>query len=59
MHARFALLLLAAISSACNEDAGEEAPRGTCSTENAVDDIDDGVVDDATAAQPAAPELSY
>jgi len=63
MHGRrLALLLLAAVAPACNEgDAGDDGQTSvdTCSTENVVDDIDDGVEAEATGAQAAPPELSY
>ena len=63
MHGhRFWLLLLATLASGCNDsDGGDEgqAAVDTCSTENVIDDIDDGVSDEATAAQAAPADLSY
>lgn len=60
MHGRrFALLLLAAVGSACNDGEDDQAPADTCSAENIVDDIDDGVDDEATGAQAAPTDLSY
>jgi hypothetical protein len=48
MHARrFTLLFLVAIAFACNDESGG-APDDTCSAENIVDDVDDGVEVDAT-----------
>ena len=48
MHPRrYTLLFLVAIAFACNDDAGG-ASGDTCSAENIVDDVDDGVEVDAT-----------
>ena len=59
MHGRFfAVLLFAVVGSACHDDENGEAPVDTCSAENVVDDIDDGIDGEATGGQ-AAPADSY
>ena len=56
---RLALLLLAAVGSACNDGDEGDTPVEACSAENVVDDIDDGVESEATGAQAAPADLSY
>lgn len=60
MHGRrFALLFLAALGSACNDAEDGDAPVDACSAENVVDDIDDGVEADATAARAERTDLAF
>jgi hypothetical protein len=60
MHGRrLALLLLAAVAFACNDAEEGDTPLDACSAENLVDDVDDGVEPEATAAQAAPADLSY
>lgn len=56
MHGRrLALLLLAALAPACNDDDGSESAVDTCSEEHVIDDIDDGV----EPAQAASTDPAY
>jgi hypothetical protein len=52
----FLLLCGAAAAAACEGDSGDDA--AACSTENIVDDIDDGTDEDGTDGD-AAPTIEY